>query len=165
MIIDKNGKLFGKISIVDIFIVLIIFICIAGAFIRFSGLLGDNKAFNAQIEYTLQVKEVRNKSANALLKKGELYSSLADEAYLGTVVGAERSANDDYAPLADGTIVKTSAADRYDVLLTVRVDGRQTGTALYTKGGKKIEVGSLEYVATKWVSAEAEVKSVKIIEN
>ena len=42
MIIDENGKLFRKVSIIDILIVLVILLCIAGAVIRFSGLLGDN---------------------------------------------------------------------------------------------------------------------------
>lgn len=164
MIIDKNGKLFHKVSVVDILIILVILLCIAGAFIRFSGLLGDNKATPVQIEYVLKVNQVRDKGADALMKKGELYSSLSDEAYMGTIVNVEKNVNDDYSVLVDGSIVKTSATDRYDVLITVQVDGRQTGTALYTKNGKRIEVGSLEYIATKWVSAEAEIKSVKITE-
>ena len=164
MIIDKNGKLFHKVSVVDILIILVILLCIAGAFIRFSGLLGDNKATPVQIEYFLKVNQVRDKGADALMKKGELYSSLSDEAYMGTIVNVEKNVNDDYSVLVDGSIVKTSATDRYDVLITVQVDGRQTGTALYTKDGKRIEVGSLEYIATKWVSAEAEIKSVKITE-
>ncbi len=164
MIIDKNGKLFHKVSVVDILIILVILLCIAGAFIRFSGLLGDNKATPVQIEYVLKVNQVRDKGADALMKKGELYSSLSDEAYMGTIVNVEKNVNDDYSVLVDGSIVKTSATDRYDVLITVQVDGRQTGTALYTKDGKRIEVGSLEYIATKWVSAEAEIKSVKITE-
>ena len=162
--IDKNGKLFSKISIIDILILLAILLCIGAAFVRFSGLLGDNKSTPVQIEYTLKVNQVRDKSADALLKKGELYSSLSDGAYMGTVVNAEKKQNDDYSTLVDGSIVKTSAADRYDVLVTVQIDGRQTGTALYSKGGKRIEVGSLEYIATKWVAAEAEIKSVKITE-
>lgn len=164
MIIDENGKLFRKVSIIDILIVLVILLCIAGAVIRFSGLLGDNNSSPVKIEYVLQVKQIRDKSVDAIMKKGELYSSLSDEAYLGTITNVEKHINDDYSELVDGTIVKTSATDRYDVLITVQVDGKQTGSALYTKDGKRIEIGSLEYVATKWASLEAEVKSVNIIE-
>ena len=72
---------------------------------------------------------------------------------MGTIVNVEKNVNDDYSVLVDGSIVKTSATDRYDVLITVQVDGPADGTALYTKDGKRIEVGSLEYIATKWVSA------------
>lgn len=164
MIIDENGKLFRKVSIIDILIVLVILLCIAGAVIRFSGLLGDNNSSPVKIEYVLQVKQIRDKSVDAIMKKGELYSSLSDEAYLGTITNVEKHSNDDYSELVDGTIVKTSATDRYDVLITVQVDGKQTGSALYTKDGKRIEIGSLEYVATKWASLETEVKSVNIIE-
>ena len=162
MIIDENGKLFRKVSIIDILIVLVILLCIAGAVIRFSGLLGANGSTPVQIEYVLRVRQIRDESVNAIMKKGELYSSLSDEAYLGTVTNVEKLENEDYSELIDGTIVKTSAVDRYDVLITVQVDGKQTGSALYTTDGKRIEVGSLEYVATKWASMEAEIKSVQI---
>lgn len=162
MIIDENGKLFRKVSIIDILIVLVILLCIAGAVIRFSGLLGDNGSTPVQIEYVLRVRQIRDESVNAIMKKGELYSSLSDEAYLGTVTNVEKLENEDYSELIDGTIVKTSAVDRYDVLITVQVDGKQTGSALYTTDGKRIEVGSLKYVATKWASMEAEIKSVQI---
>ncbi len=73
MIIDKNGKLFHKVSVVDILIILVILLCIAGAFIRFSGLLGDNKATPVQIEYVLKVNQVRDKGADALMKKRASY--------------------------------------------------------------------------------------------
>lgn len=99
MIIDENGKLFRKVSIIDILIVLVILLCIAGAVIRFSGLLGDNGSTPVQIEYVLRVRQIRDESVNAIMKKGELYSSLSDEAYLGTVTNVEKLENEDYSEL------------------------------------------------------------------
>lgn len=160
--IDKNGKLFSKISIIDIVIVLALVLCIMAAFIRFSGLLGDNSTTPVEFEYVIKVKQIRDKSADAILKKGDLYSNLSDAAYMGEIISAEKKANEDYPTLVDGSIIKTSAQDRYDVYATVKASGKQTKTALYTDDGKRIEVGSLEYVATKWVAAEAEIVSVTI---
>lgn len=161
--IDKNGKLFSKISIIDILIILAVILCIAGAFIRFSGLLGNNNTTSVDFEYVMRIQQIREESADALLKKGEVYSNLSDGAYMGTIIAAEKRPNDDYAELYDGSIVKTSAKDRYDVYITVSVSGKQTPTALYTSDGKRIEVGSLEYIATKWVAAEAEIVSMNIL--
>jgi len=160
--IDKNGKLFSKISIIDVVIVLAIVLCVSAAFIRFSGLLGDNSTTPVEFEYVIKISKIRDKSADAVLKKGALYSNLSDGAYFGEIISAEKRPNEDFPTLADGSIIKTSAQDRYDVYATVKTSGKQTKTALYTSGGKKIEVGSLEYVSTKWVAAAAEIVSVTI---
>lgn len=161
--IDKNGKLFSKISIIDVLIILAVIICIAAAFVRFSGLLGSNSTSPVEFEYVMKIQRIREGSADAVLKKGEVYSNLSDAAYMGTITDAQKRPNDDYAELYDGSIVKTSAENRYDVYVTVKAKGKQTPTALYTNDGKRIEVGSLEYIATKWVAAEAEIMSVNIL--
>lgn len=162
--IDKNGKILSKISIIDIVIVLAVVLCIAGAFIRFSGLLGDNKTSPVEFEYVIRLQQVREKSAEAVAKKGCVYSNLADNSYMGEITDVQIVPNDDYSVIADGSIVKTSAPDRYDVYATVKVSGKQTGTALYTSSGKLIEVGSLEYIATKWVAAGGEIVSVSFLD-
>lgn len=160
--IDKNGKLFSKISIIDIIIVLAIVLCIGAAFIRFSGILGDNRTQAVDFEYVVKIKQIRDTSAVAVEKGGDVYSNLSDASYMGEIISVQAVPNDDYSALIDGTIVETSATDRYDVYATVKASGKQTGTALYTDSGKRIEVGSLEYIATKWVAAEAEIVSVSI---
>lgn len=162
--IDKNGKLFSKISVIDIIIVLAIILCIGAAFIRFSGLLGDNTTTPVNIEYTVKVERIREKSADAFMKKGSLYSSLSDATYLGEIVDVAVKPNESYDTLVDGTIAKTSATDRYDVYVTVKSDGKQTQTALYTSNGKHIQLGATEYIATKWVAAESKIVNVKISE-
>jgi len=75
--IDKNGKLFSKISIIDVVIVLAIVLCVSAAFIRFSGLLGDNSTTPVELEYVIRISKIRDKSADAVLKKGALYSNLS----------------------------------------------------------------------------------------
>lgn len=162
--IDKNGKLFSKISIIDIVIVLAVILCIAGAFIRFSGLLGDNKTASVDFEYVVKIQQIKEKSAAAVEKKGEVYSNLSDKSYFGEIVDVKTVPNESYSVMYDGSVKKTHAPDRYDVYATIKTSGKSTGTALYTSGGKKIEVGSYEYIATKWVAAGAEIISVNILD-
>lgn len=162
--IDKNGKLFSKISIIDIVIILALILCIAGAYVRFSGLLGNNTTTPTEFEYVMKIEQIREKSAEAVMKKGALYSNLADNSYMGEIIDVRKEANTHYINMPDGTIVKATAPERYDVYATVRVHGKHTGSALYTDSGKRIEVGSLEYIATKWVAAGAEIVSVKFVD-
>ncbi len=162
--IDKNGKIFSKISVIDIIIVLALALCIAAAFIRFSGLLGDNTTASTQFEYVVKISKVRENTAGAALKKGGMYSSLSDGTYMGEVVSVEKKPHEGSAPLVDGTVVKSSAEERFDVYMTVRTNGKKTETALYSEGGKLIKAGATEFVATKWLAGEAEIISVNIIE-
>ena len=37
MIVDKNGRLFGKINIIDAAVIIIVIAVIAGVFVRFTG--------------------------------------------------------------------------------------------------------------------------------
>lgn len=164
MLVDKRGKLFGRVSLIDIGLIVIILLCLAGAWVRFAGLIGDTATTGVDIEYTIQIKSIREPSVEALLKKGKVYAKSASEEYMGEIVDAVAEPNDDYSQLVDGTLVKTSAPERYDVTLTIRTTGRQSESALYTDSNKRIEAGSLEYITTKWVSAEGEIKSVKMLE-
>lgn len=163
MLIDKNGKLFGKLSIIDLGIVLIVVLCIIGVGLRFSGGLADISTKSIEIEYVYEVKQIRQTSVDALSKMGEIYSKSASDAPMGTVTQVNAVANDDFSILADGTIVKTSAPERYDALVTVRVSGKQADNALYTASGQRLEAGSREFLSTKWVACEGDIKSVKIV--
>jgi hypothetical protein len=60
MLIDKNGKLFGKISIVDILIVLVIIAVIAGCIIRFGGGVNKDFSVDANVVYTFYGTEAES---------------------------------------------------------------------------------------------------------
>ena len=64
-IIDEKGKLFGKINIIDLIIVLVIFALSAATFIKFR----TSDAYMSKdtiIEYTLLVENVRTPTVDAL---------------------------------------------------------------------------------------------------
>lgn len=163
MLLDKNGKLFGKLSIIDLGIILIVIVCVVGVGMRFSGGLADISSQSVEIEYVYEMKQIRQTSVDALNKMGEVYNKTAGEAYMGTITHVEALANDDFSILADGNIVKTSAPERYDALVTIRVPGKQSDNALYTASNQRLEAGSHEFFSTKWVAGEGDIKSVKVI--
>ena len=85
MIINKDGKLFGKISIIDIAVVLIVVVLIAGIYVRFSGKAATNVVTDSQkVECTFLVKNVRMYTVEALQKSEKVYDKTSKE-FIGDV--------------------------------------------------------------------------------
>lgn len=164
MIMDKQGKLFGKISVVDIIIVLVLVACLVAAAIRFSGGISDISAKNVEIVYTYELKSVRAASIAALGKRGSVYKKSAGEDFMGTIVSIDPVPNKDYALKANGEFVETSSPERYDVVVTIKVSGKQSGTSLYTSTNQKIEAGSNLMLSTKWIGCIGDITSVTVME-
>lgn len=165
MLVDKNGKLFGKVSLIDIGVALLIILCAVGLYLRFAHGISELSSKPVEIEYVYEVKKIRQPSVNALMMKGNFYNNTkASQDFMGTITNVEAMPNDDFSELVDGTIVKTSAPERYDALVTVRVRGRKTESAIFADSNQRIEVGSRIYLASKWVACEGTIKSIKILD-
>ena len=66
MIIDKNGRLFGKISIVDIIVIVAAVLVFAGVYVRFSGNQGKAVVQNDTFYYTMEIENVRKTTLDAI---------------------------------------------------------------------------------------------------
>ncbi len=161
---DKNGKVFGKISLIDIGIALLVIVCAAGIYLRFAGGISELTAQSVEIEYVYEVKQIRQTSVEALAKKGNFYNKAAGQDYMGTITDVKAVPNEDSSTLVNGRIVKTSAPERFDALVTVRVRGKQTANAIYTASNQPVEAGSHVYLTSKWAACEGDIKSVKILD-
>ena len=69
MILDKNGKLFGKINIIDVAVILVAIAVVIGVFVRFTGGAGKIVKETKKIEYVVQISGVRGYTVDALEKK------------------------------------------------------------------------------------------------
>jgi len=164
MIIDKKGKLFGKISIIDICIVLILVLCLGAAYMRFAGGMTDITAKNVTIEYTYEVKNIRMYTVEALERGGDIYKRSAGEDYMGMIVNVEHSANKDFVADVDGVYKTTGIPGRYDAIVTIQTQGKLMNSAIYTSSNQRVEAGSLVYMFTKWATCGGDIKSVRILD-
>jgi len=164
MIIDKKGKLFGKISIIDICIVLIVVLCLAAAYMRLSGGMSDITAQNVTIEYTYEVRNVRTFTVDALERGGSIYKRSAGEDYMGEIIKVETSENKGFVSDVDGVYKTTSIPGRFDAVVTIQIPGKLMNSAIYTSTNQRVEAGSQVYMFTKWVSCGGDIKSVKILD-
>ncbi len=140
--INKEGKLFGKISIVDILVVLAVAVMAFGVYTRF--FVGNEKVETASshIEYKLKVQGVRMGTVEALDEyKGKIYDTETKE-YLGDIVSVEYSDAKTAHAVTNGQLRETTLPDKYDVMLTVRVDGSINDMGYYTANNQALAAGS-----------------------
>ncbi len=140
--INKEGKLFGKISVIDILVILAIIVAAFGVYTRF--FVGNEKVETAEshIEYKLKVQEVRIGTVNALENyKGAIYDTSTKE-YLGDIVAVEYTDAKKAVEMLNGQMQETTLPERYDCMVTVRVDGRINDMGYYTANNQALAAGS-----------------------
>lgn len=132
-IIDENGRLFGKISVIDILFILVVIAVCAAFYVKFNVLDVTSKAADmVPITYRVTVYGVRDYTIQAL-KAGDLLYDNDNSG--GQPIGAitDISVQDAVraVELTDGTIVNGPVEGCYDVTLTVRAEGIVSETGRY----------------------------------
>lgn len=151
MLFNSKGKLFGKVSVVDILVVILVVVAIVGAYFRFNGNNVGAVNETSEFYYKITIREIREINKDLLLKSidtdfrldGKISSSM------GTLVDV--AVNDAVCEIEkiDGTVVNTVVPEKYDVALTLKVVGSETETGYYTPemyevcAGKQITLANI----------------------
>lgn len=160
--IDKNGKLFGKISIIDVCFILVMIAVIFGIYMRFSSGAGKIVTTPTKFEYVVKVSNVREFTVNALQKKG-LITDKKSETVLGEIIDIKVENAEMDSVTADGEIVNSSLPERYTCYVTVRSDGKEGETGYFNAKNDEISVGKTLNIFTKYVSTTGMIESIDII--
>jgi len=120
-VIDTKGRLFGKLSVIDLAVILLVLIVAVGAYIRFMVVEPATiTVHEAPVRYTLEIANVRDWTINSLRVGDRLFAS-------GTPVGT--ITHIEILPLEVNVVGDTSVwrgvvPDRY--VLLVEVSGTAT---------------------------------------
>ena len=114
MIINKEGKLFGKIRIVDIAVVLIVILLAIGIYTRFSGNTKVVVSNGQKIECTFVVKNLRQYSVDELKKGGAMYDKTSKE-LIGTITDVRVESGRYNVNMMDGSYKEAIPEGRYNV--------------------------------------------------
>lgn len=139
MIIDDKGRLFGKISIIDI--ITIIVIVVAGVFL-FNKLNIFNTSDSVElddIELVFYQEEVNDFSANAV-KVGDTTTESLNNASLGVVTNVETDKSVSWDRIPYGEIKSTSREGYVSIKITLKAKG-QLGPNGITLNGSTYYVG------------------------
>lgn len=164
MIINKEGKLFGKISVVDILVVAVLVVAVLGIYTKFFKTNERVTVSNEIIEYKMSVKNIRQGSVDALSKLGPIYDTTTKE-YMGEITEVSSVPAKGERTLGDGSVINAQIPDRFDVEFTVKVDGSSNNSGYYTKNNLLLCVGSKFVVSGKYVKTTGEICAINDTKN
>ncbi len=143
MIIDKQGKLFGKISIVDIFIILVIILASVILFLKVStGATSGGEA--SPVTYTVKVEGIR-KTSEKYFKPGlPVYNDKGE--YMGEIVKISNKKDAvTYNKLSNGDYVETTNPTRSDIEVVIKANATKNDKGVYIDGKISLLVGMEKY--------------------
>lgn len=157
-IIDKNMKLFGKVSLLDVLIVLIVIAGIVAAVIYFSSHgTGIGGVETQPITYEVMIKKVDLEFAEQI-KVGQQVNDRVKGYDRGIVVSVEIVQHSDKATdLTDGSQALKDFPGLYDAIVRIDVDAEVTDRYI-NLSGNRMDIGKEAYlqigpnVYKSWVS-------------
>jgi len=158
--IDRNGKLFGKISIIDLGIIILILAFAAGVYVKFGVLDQTNTSTTSEtITYTVKISAVRGLYYQQL-KVGDAVYEGDNGTNIGVITDIYKEAASISYVDTDGQTKKAPAQDRYDIYLTIEGDGSVTNGRYLINRTFEIGVGSSKSLSTKFVEFTAQVEEI-----
>ena len=124
-IMDHNGRLFGKVSIIDVLVVAVVLVLAVALNVKNNHLSHTSTSVtNLPITYQVQVSGVRGYVADAI-REGDLMfdQDRSSGGTLGKILSIEVLPGSKMAELNDGTVEVIPAEDCVNLLLTVQGEG------------------------------------------
>lgn len=160
MLVDKKGKLFGKINLIDAAIALVIIVIAAGAVYKFAFMEKTSTVSAMEpITYTVEVKKVRSFITENVREGDTLFDSASGSA-IGTITKIEATPAKEPMGLLDGTLILAEVENRYDVVFTVEAEASKTGDVYYVNRSYETVIGSTKDFLTKYSQFEGKVKEI-----
>lgn len=174
MFIDDKGKLFGKISIIDLFVILVVVVAIVGSVIAFTKVksgevLTENKAILSQnstldkLELRLRLAEVRAMTKDAIHIGDGVYTKDTGK-FLGEVVGVETEPAKRIITGYDGKALEAEVPERMDVIMIVEVLGKRTDNGYFTGNNIHLVYGSSFEIVTPTIETTPTIDGIRVIE-
>lgn len=146
--IDEKGRLFGKLNIIDLLIVLLIAAVGTGAYVMFFGRSGGAVQENGKILYDFEITNVSKDFVDAINPGDPIRDSTRGND-LGTVVSkAYRKATMLNEDLINGKYVIADVPNAYDVVITIEANANITPTNVIV-GGAEVKVGKKFFIKGK----------------
>jgi len=161
----KNGKgrLFGRINIVDLLIVLILVSIAAGAYMFFFGGSDKQVLETSKVVYDFEITNVNKDFVDAITPGDPIRDSTRGNE-LGTVVSkTSRNATMLNEDLINGRYVIAEVPDAYDVVITIEANGNITPANIIV-GGAEVKVGKKFFIKGKGYANQGFVTKITLAE-
>lgn len=163
MLLDKNGKIKGKISIVDVAVIALVIVVIAGICVRYSSIITDSVKSDASFRYVLRIPTVRSYTVEAL-KAGDVVTDKKSDKILGKIVDVTSEPAKLLPTTADGRVIETIVPERFDCYVTVEATGTESESGYIMDDTTELSVGRYVDLYTQKCKTSGQIKSVEVIE-
>ena len=173
MFIDQKGKLFGKISIIDLLVVLVVIAGIAGTVLAFQKVRGgsvltENKAILKQdstldmLEVEMRLNEVRSMTRDSIHIGDDVYAKDTNK-YLGEVVRIETEPATRIISGYDGRAAEAEVPERLDVIMVVQVPGKRTDGGYFTGNNIHLVYDSAFEIKTPTIQSTPIIENITVL--
>jgi hypothetical protein len=161
-IIDEHGRVFGKISIIDFFVVLIVLLLAAGLYVKYNVLeMTSASSETGTITYSVTIFGVRDYTVKALKTSDAMYDKNNSGGYaVGTIADIKVSDAKKASEKLDGTVVLGNYSDHYDVTLTLTAGGAQRSGRYLVNKTYELNANSSRTFFTKFCTFEATIAEI-----
>ena len=149
---DKNGKIGGKVSIIDILVVVLVVAVIVGIVARYGSSVTGAVKSNKQFEYVLKLE-----------KKGKV-TDKKSEKDLGEIVDVQVENATLQSTTASGELKNPELPGRYTCYVTIRATGKESDDNYILEDSTELSVGRNVDLYSKYVKTSGDIKSVKVVE-
>jgi hypothetical protein len=161
MLLDEKGRLFGKISIVDIGVLLLIIALLGGVYYKFFMVdKNQNAAKFDMLEYKILAEEVRQQSIDAIEIGANIYDVKTDSP-MGKIVSKEALPATEQLTKADGTMVIAEKPGKFNLLVTIQVPGVETKFGFRANGRLDLNREQQQVLDTRMIVLETKIVDVK----
>ena len=156
----KNGKLFNKINIIDLCVVLVIVLLIVGAVVKFGKFNSKTEeASQSTMEYRFAVNNIRDYTVDAFVVGDSVYDSQSG-AYIGKITNIEKNEAKTYEAISTGEVIDVKNPYKFDILLTIEAPITVEKDAYYINNTIELKVNSAKTIETKYVKTSGIVYDI-----
>lgn len=157
--IDKNGKIFSKISIIDLILIFAVVLACIGITVKMTnmGKVAQVKS-DTKFYVTFKVENVRQYSLDAVTKGDVFYEK--NGPLLGTVSDISNNQYTEIATKLDGTSKLSDSPEKYDIYITLLCEGKESDTGFFVSGTRQVAHGSEVKLRSMKFSADSIVEKV-----
>lgn len=163
MILDKNGKIGGKVSIIDILILLVVVVVAAGICMRYGSRVTSSVKSSEKFEYVLKIEGVRQYTVDALNKKGAV-TDKRSEKNMGEITDVRVENATKESVTADGLVTYAEVPDYYTCYVTVNAHGKESADNYVLDDTTELSVGRIVDFYSKYVESSGVIMSVHVVE-
>ena len=162
-LIDRRGKLFGKLSIIDLLVLVLLIGLVVAVGYRYTA-SGMTRTADSRVRYVLMIEGVRDFTFEYYHIGLRCFDRRKYE-YIGDIVNAWSEPLDVSHTLMDGRVILAQHPNALRVFVEIEANARETAYAILVNGVYELKVGSEVFLNTKYIDVVGVIVSAEMINN